>query len=155
MVRMLGCSGWWVRCSDVSKMQASDWWCRLRPVSGGCCWALTAPTLHPHIHHSGSGLDWTGLKEYLNIKIYFTLEVHIITVLAVDTSIVLDFDIFAYNIEDRREMKCLNEVIFFQNDIKWLEMQFKHNFTRRYLLKLSTKLKQKKICRYSTINAVR
>ena len=24
MVRMVGCSGWWVRCSDVSKMQASD-----------------------------------------------------------------------------------------------------------------------------------
>ena len=40
-----------------------------------------------------------------------------------DTSIVLDFDIFGYDIEDRREMKCLNEVIF----IKMTQKSLKSN----------------------------
>ena len=146
---VLGCRGWWVRCIQDAGVRLM-----MQTPAGVRCLLLGSHCSHPHIHHSGSGLDWTGLKEYLNIEYQDTFH---------------SWSTYYNNCIGSGYLNCFRFWYFWtigkqnaliswfllkmtQNGLK-CAMQFKHNF--KVFVKVSTKLKQKKICKYSTINAVR
>lgn len=146
---VLGCRGWWVRCIQDAGVRLM-----MQTPAGVRCLLLGSHCSHPHIHHSGSGLDWTGLKEYLNIEYQDTFHSWSTYYNNCIGSGYLNCFRFWYFWTIGKQNALMSWFLFkmTQNGLK-CAMQFKHNF--KVFVKVSTKLKQKKICKYSTINAVR